>query len=207
MERRTTLSIAVMAAAASSLGYGTWALFSDVGTSTGNVFEGGELALALDGARDVVGTIGADGFYPGEETALECIALTHAGASSGVDVDVAFATDVTDDLGNAEDALDGGPSAAGMDTFLVLTALTYGGDDLLAGIGDVDGDGRTDTLADAALSPIADLDAPGAAPGTAFCLQVAFDTDGGNDLKRDAVDVTITFSLAQEDAPDLGGAS
>ncbi len=209
MNYKVLLSLLTIGLASTGLGYGTYAFFSDTEVSSANIFTAGDLDLTLDGLNGVTGTLSASNFAPGDSVS-GAITLRNEGSiftgdaqGHTVDVDMKASTVVTDDEGNENDADDGGVSATGLDQYLVMTALTYDGVDLLTLVGDADGDGRANTLADlAAAGAITDLADPGAA-GKDLAITLLFSTDGGNDLKRDAVDLTFTFFLAQAGEVDL----
>jgi spore coat-associated protein N len=202
---RALASLVLIGAAAASMGYGTNAYFVDTETSTRNIFSAGGLDLHIDGTESVQGTIGATDFVAGDVTPLSCITLSSTRSNAAPDLDIYFETQVTDAVSDPHDPDLGGPSAHAFDTFLVLDVLTYDGADLLTRVGDADGDGRPQTLADAEMATaaggIVDLAAPES--GRDLCLQVRFDADGGADLIGDSVDLTLRFILAQSDAPDV----
>lgn len=208
MNTRILFSLLTVGLMSAGLGYGTYAFFSDTEESTGNIFSAGDLDLTLDGLDGVTATLTGTNFAPGDSASgsilLRNEGSIHTGDARGhvVDLDFRAHVSVLDDEGNPEDPDDGGVSAAPFSQFLVLTQLAYGGEDLLAQVPDADGDGRIS---------LADLDARGAftdltdplAGGKSLEVSVLFDTAGGNDLRRDQVDVAFTFFLAQAGEVDL----
>lgn len=208
MNTRILFSLLTIGLMSASLGYGTYAFFSDTEQSTGNLFSAGSLDLTLDGLNGVTATITGTNFAPGDVATgsllLRNEGTIHTGDAQGHTLDLDFRAHVSvlDDVGNPEDPDDGGVSAVPFSRFLVLTQLEYDGQDLLAQVADADGDGRIS---------LADLDAHGAftdladplAAGKSLDIAVLFDTAGGNDLRRDQVEVELTFFLAQAGEVDL----
>lgn len=209
MNTKILLSIATLGIASASLGYGTYAFFSDTEKSQGNLFTSGDLDLTLNGLNGVTATILGTNFAPGDTTSgtltLRNEGSIFTGDAQGhvVDLDLKGVVEVTDDLGNVADIDDGGVSAQPLSKYLTITALSYDGSSLLGSIGDADGDGRNNTLADlAAKGPIKDLADPGAA-GKALAMTVLFATDGPNHLKRDVAQLDLSFFLSQAGEADL----
>lgn len=208
MNTKILLSLLTIGLASAGLGYGTFAFFSDTEQSTNNIFTAGDLDLTLDGLNGVSATIVGTNFAPGDSTSGSVLLRNEGSIFTGdaeghtVDLDFKANVTVTDDEGNPQDAEDGGISAVPFSQYLVITTLTYDGADLLADIADSDADGRI-TLADLeAHGVFSDLADPLAA-GKSLDIAVMFDTTGGNDLKRDLVNVEFTFFLAQAGEVDL----
>ena len=196
-------SLMTVGLVSAGLGFGTFAFFNDTETSVGNIFTSGDLDLTLGGAQSVAGTITAGNFAPGD-IATGSLVLRNEGSITDGDAEthsvgltMTLANAVTDDAGNGADVDDGGVSATPLDQWLVVSALTYDGVDLLASVGDVDLDGRANTLNDLELFGVfAGLADPGSA-GRTLSMTVQFATSGGNDLKRDSVSTAFTFVLVQ----------
>lgn len=209
MNVKILLSLLTIGVVSAATGYGTYAFFSDTEQSTANIFTAGDLDLTLNGLNGVTATIVGTNFAPGDDTDGSVVLRNEGSIFTGdaqnhvVDLDFKATLLVTDDGGNPNDPDDGAVSAIPFSRFLVLTTFSYDGTSLLAQIGDADGDGRANTLSDlAAKGPFTDLADPGAA-GKTLEVAVSFATDGGNDLKRDVVDVTFQFFLAQAGEVDL----
>jgi spore coat-associated protein N len=209
MNTKILFTLLTIGVASAGLGYGTFAFFSDTEESTDNLFTAADLDLTLNGQNGVTASIVGANFAPGDVTSGSIVLRNEGSIFTGdaqnhtVDLDFRAITTVTDDLGNPDDADDGGASAIAFDQYLTITALTYNGTSLLPQIGDVDGDGRFNTLADLeARGEFLDLADPGAA-GKTLAIAVQFATDGPNHLKRDVVDLAFTFFLAQSGEVDL----
>lgn len=201
-------SLLTLALASTALGYGTFAFFSDTETAAQNLFTAGDLDLTIDDEQGTLATITGTNFAPGDTVSGSLVlhnkgSITTADGVHAVDLDFKAATIVTDDPGNPNDIDDGGQSLVAFDRWLTLTSFTYDGQSLLGQIGDKDGDGRSNTLSDlGAANVFKDLADPGAS-GKTLALTVTFATDGPNYLKRDSVDVSFTFFLAQAGEVDL----
>lgn len=197
MNTKILLSLLTIGVASAGVGYGTYAFFSDTESSTGNVFTAGTLDLALGSPSSVGATIANANFAPGESVSGSLV-LTNAGSIvSGLTLDMTGTVTVTDAPASSTDSDLGGPSNPDIDQYLVLTTLTYGSTDLLASIGDADGDGRANTLADLEhVGTLSGLAAP-ATTGTTLSMTVQFSTDGGNDLQGDSADLSLAFNLQQ----------
>ncbi|HLE96332.1 MAG TPA: TasA family protein [Candidatus Thermoplasmatota archaeon] len=206
MNYRIIASLITIGVASAGLGYGTFAYFSDTEQALDNIFTAATLDLELDGADGISAKFNEGSFAPGDSATgtIKLTSLTNI-ALANLDLDFKAATDVTDDTGVAGDPDDGGASGAEQfDEWLILTTFTYGGTDLLPGIADSDGRPGI-SLADLEADGVQiDLAAPGApAAGTDLVMTVLFDTAAPNHLKRDSVDLDLTFFLSQAAGADL----
>lgn len=208
MDTKILASLMTIGIASAGLGYGTYAYFSDTETSTGNIFTAGSIDLLLNGADSVTATIGHANFAPGDSTSgsilLKNMGSIYTGDASGhtVDLDLKVTTAVTDDLGTADPDNGGASTGAMLDSWITVDSFTYAGV-AVAAVGDSDGDGRANTLADYEHAGVfADKADPGAT-GKTLALSVTFRADAPNHLKRDVVDLSFTFYLAQAAAADL----
>lgn len=172
--------------------YGTFAYFNDTGESTSNIFTSGTLDLKLDGQDDVGAVVSAGNFAPGDVVSGSLV-LTNDGSISSYD---GQGHTVTLDMAASLTQTDADEQTTDMASYLQLDTLTYGDDDQIANVTDSNGNGYKD-LADLADASIAGLDDPGSA-GKTLDLSVKFHPDAGNDLQGDEVDVTFTFTLAQQ---------
>lgn len=209
MNTKILASLVLVGVASAGVGYGTYAFFSDTEKSTANLFTAGSLDLTLNGLNGVSATITGTHFAPGDNATGSVVLRNEGTIFAGdaqnhtVDLDLKGVVNVTDDAGNPADPDDGGVSTVPFSKYLVLTTFSYNGTSLLSQIGDVDGDGRANTLADLhAKGAIKDLPDPGAA-GKTLSIVVNFASDGPNYLKRDQVNVDFTFFLAQAGEVDL----
>lgn len=208
MNRVALAILVVLALAGASLGFGTYAYLSDTEEATSNLFTAGSLDLRLDGVNGVVGTLAAPSWAPGDVTTgtlmLRSVGSIFEGDADGhrVDLDLEIAARVTDDTGRVDPEDGGASDSQQFHQWIDVVYARYGGADLPLP-GDRDGDGRANTLADYAVrAVVADLADPGPG-GRAFDMQVRFRTDAPNHVKRDVVDITLRFYLAQRDATDL----
>ena len=203
MDNRALLSIALIGTATAFAGAGTYALFTDTGESSDNIFTASTLDLTLDGADSVLATLGNSNWSPGD-TAQGNFTIKNAGSieDNKVDVDVAFDTALVNDLhGNS------------FDSNITVTSLTYGATDLLAAscwkttpggvagaLADTNGNGRFD-LADLESQACVDLASSNA--GTKLELQLEFDGGAGNDDQGDVANLTIRVQLTQTGSEDI----
>jgi predicted ribosomally synthesized peptide with SipW-like signal peptide len=195
MERQVLVSLLVFGIAASALGAGTFAFFSDTAQSSSNLFTATTLNLLVNNVDAVTGTIGSTAFSPGDEV-TGSLTLKNAGtiANSEVDLDFAFDFVATDAAGATSD----------MAKFLQVTELSYGTANLLTGcLTDGNANGFID-LADLDGQTCVDQGSPGT--GTALSMKVKFHTTAGNDLQGDSVTLTMRYLLAQTGASDIAAA-
>jgi predicted ribosomally synthesized peptide with SipW-like signal peptide len=171
--------------------YGTFAYFNDTEESTSNVFSSGTLDLALDSPDSVDAFVGADNFAPGDAE-NGTLFLENKGSISSYDGD---GHNVSLSLSVSLDQQDADGATTDMASYLELTELTYGTNDLTSEVADANDNGRTD-LADLAASNVTDLEDPGSA-GRDLAVTVDFAEDAGNDLQGDSVDATFAFTLEQ----------
>jgi spore coat-associated protein N len=191
MQKQILVSMAIIGVSAAALGAGTFALFTDPGNSSSNLFTASVLDLKLDGVQNVESTIKATSFMPGDQTSGS-LALSHVGnlQVGQADLDVAFDLVLTDKDGQTTD----------MAKFLNVTELKYGTVDLLAACyTDANGNGWVD-LDDLDKKACVDRAIPS---GETFSMKVVFHTTAGNELQGDRVDMTMRFLLAQPAAEDL----
>lgn len=197
MQLKILASLSMIAVASAAVGYGTYAAFSDTETSTGNIFTVGDLDLTLDAAQGVTGTVSAANFAPGDAVAGAIVLRNEGSILNGdaaghvVTLSISVASEVTDDAGNRADPDDGGDStAAPLDSWLIVTSLTYDGTNLLPT------QERPVTLADLTAMSFTGLADPGST-GKSFAIGLSFDPIAPNHLKRDVADLTFTFALTQ----------
>lgn len=196
MQFKILASLSMIAVASAAVGYGTYAAFSDTETSTGNIFTVGDLDLTLDAAQGVTGTISAGNFAPGDAVSGALVLRNEGSIVSGdaeghvVTLAITVSTEVTDDPGNPADPDDGGVSRTPLDSWLIVTSLTYDGVDLLAS------EAAPVTLDELTPMTFGGLADPGAV-GKSFAIALQFDPLAPNHLKRDVADLTFTFALTQ----------
>lgn len=173
------------------IGYGTFAYFNDSQTSNANIFTAGTLALTLGGAQNVNAFIGASNFAPGD-TVSGSLTLTNAGTISAYDAE-GHAVDLT--ISASEGAVDRTGAPIDMGRVLEITAISYDGASMLAGISDANLNGWKDLsdLEAAGAKTVAD---PGAA-GKVLSLTVRFHPTAANEYQGARDTLAFTFNLAQ----------
>ena len=185
---------------------GTWALFSDTETSTGNEFQAGTIDLTLGESGGAPITL--TNMKPGD-TASGTMTVTNVGtlpgslyASSGyVENDMTSAP--TPDMTADEVA-----------KMLLITAFTADTVDILSQIPDTDTDSRItvyDMVNDTTGAAVTDYDDPASGHGWfsydtnmalaevhTYALTLQFDTAAGNDYQGDGITWTFEFLLTQQ---------
>jgi predicted ribosomally synthesized peptide with SipW-like signal peptide len=192
----------------------TWAFFNDTEVSSNNQFSAGTLDLKLsdNDQTDVDGvtaSFGGNNLKPGDTVGPSTVTLKNTGTLTANHVDIKFQNTVTDNT--SYDAADLGPNITDMSTVLTVSALSYGGVDLLsktvgifdnAYIGAADTAGNGDgiiTLNELNNVIIQGLVAPAANSGTSvFSITVTIPTGVDNGIQGDVVNVTVTFGLYQD---------
>jgi spore coat-associated protein N len=218
MKRIIGLSVAAFIIVALISGV-TLAFFSDTETSTINQFSAGTLNLKLsdNDQTDVDGvtaSFGGSNLQPGDTVGPSTVTLKNIGNLNADHVDLKFQNAVTDNPGY--DAADLGANIVDMSTVLTVSAMSYGGTDLLSktdnifdnsyiSAADTAGNGNgIITLNEMNGVIIRDLAAPGANNGTAiFSITVTVPASTGNGIQGDLVNVTLTFGLYQDASQHL----
>ena len=226
--RRLLGSVAVTGTAAAGAGAGTFALFQDTESSTGNTINAGTLELTVsDGDPNEEGASGTwtiSNAKPGGEPVLADIALKNAGSIEADHVELDVSVDPTESDVNGNDEADEMPeSAKGMAEQFEVTKMTYDdGTDILNGSSDTSGlsDANENGIIDigdlvsgndGVLDDITPPPAPGGGiEGLTIEFQWAndskFDTSvsgTNNDYQGDELDITVTMALHQEESQDI----
>jgi len=198
MNNKIVLSILSIFAVIGLVGGITYAYFSDQGTSTGNTFSTGTLILKLTDVDQtdqdsVIASFGSSTLVPGTCTGEQTLTLKNTGTVAANHAEVIVGNVVTDTNSDA-------PLLQGMDNFLRIKKLTYGGADVTSQIGtDVNSNNFNDLADWAASAPaldnlaLSDLDT-----GHALVLDVCLDSSAGNTLQGDSVVSTFTVDLNQD---------
>ncbi len=179
------------------VGVGTWALFSDTETSTGNILTAGTLDLKTNDLDGVSGTFTSTGMKPGDyipSGGPATIGLRNAGSINATSLSISFGYVERDGAASDSDNLSAADFAAG----LTITNLTYDNSDLLALINDTNVDGRKD-MRELVAQSAALQNLPGLTAGQTknFVIRVQFDPAADNTFQNDGIDVTVTFVLNQ----------
>jgi spore coat-associated protein N len=203
------------------VGWGTMAFFSDTEASTGDVFSAGTLNLKLSDNNQfdldgVTGSFGGTALKPGDTVGPSTITLKNVGSLAADHVDIKFQNTVTDNP--VYDAGDLGANIADMSTALTVSALSYGGTNLLrqttpgtfdnADVEAADNAGNNDgviTMNELNGVSLQGLTAPAANGGTAvFSITAAIPSSVGNGIQGDSCDVTVNFGLYQDASQHIG---
>jgi predicted ribosomally synthesized peptide with SipW-like signal peptide len=201
-------------------GGATWAAFSDTETSSSNTFTAGTLNLKLTDGNEtdqngVTGSFSGSDLVPGDSVGPSTITLKNTGSVTANHVDIQFVVAVTDNA--TYDAADLGANVADMSASMTVSALSYGGTNLLTQttpgtfdntyIQAADAAGNNDdaiTLNELDDVIIQSLTAPAASNGTKdFAITISLASGLGNGIQGDQVDVTVTFGLFQDEADHL----
>ncbi|MFC1943117.1 TasA family protein [Chloroflexota bacterium] len=172
-------------------GIGTWAYFTDVESSTGNVLAAGTLDLKTDDVDGVTQTLFATNMQPGDNVTSENITLKNIGSGAGVTLDLAFSYIENDSSPNPADM-----SANATAAVIELTTLNYDGASLLSSVSDNNTNGYKDVedLKNADLSGQSGINA---SASKKFEIAVQLRSDANKDFQADGIDVTMTFILNQ----------
>ena len=172
-------------------GIGTWAYFSDVETSTGNVLAAGTLDLKTDDVDGVSQTLLATNIAPGDTVGPETIILKNIGSVTGATLDLTFSYVESDSSPNPADM-----SANATAAIVELTTLNYDGLSLLGSVSDNNTNGYKDVedLKNADLSGQTGINA---SASKEFEIAVTLRSDANKDFQADGIDVTMTFILNQ----------
>jgi predicted ribosomally synthesized peptide with SipW-like signal peptide len=190
MKRILGLAIAFMLLIGMS-GIGTWAYFSDVETSTGNVLTAGTLDLKTDDVDGVSQTLFATNMAPGDTVGSANITLKNSGSIAGSTLDLAFSYIESDGSPNPVN-MNADDTAAKIE----VTALNYGGPSLLGSVSDNNTNGYLDIF-DLMKEDLSGLSGIGPSASKDFEIAVFLRTETGNDYQADGITMTMTFTLNQ----------
>lgn len=171
-------------------GIGTWAYFQDTETSTGNVMAAGTLDLKTNDVDGVTQTLYATNMKPGDSVSGN-VTLKNSGTTNGSTLNLTFSYLESDSSPNPLNM-----SANATAAQVEVTALNYGGSDLLTGVSDDNTNGYKDVqdLTNAALTSLSGIN-PSATKGFGITVQLRANTSG--DFQADGITVAITFTLNQ----------
>lgn len=176
------------------VGGGAFALFSNSGTSSGNIFATGTLDLKLTDSNEttqdsVTASFGGN-LVPGGCTGNQTLSLRNSGTIAANHAEVKLANVVTDTNSDA---------SPDMDAFLRINTLTYDGSDVTSQITNSNGNGFKD-LADWAANPsvLDNLSLTNLSTDHPLVLDVCLDSSAGNTLQGDSVSSTFTVNLNQD---------
>jgi spore coat-associated protein N len=170
---------------------GTWAYFSDVETSSGNLMAAGTLDLKTNDADGVSQTLFATNMKPGETIGPEYIILKNSGSLAGSSLDIVFTYVENDGSANPVNK-----SADATAAVIELVTLNYDGYSLLANVTDDNINGYRDIqdLKNADLSGLAGI--AGSATKE-FEIVIKPRSTTSKDFQADGITITMNFTLHQ----------
>lgn len=177
---------------ASVSGLSTWAFFTDVETSSGNVLAAGTLDLKTDDQDGVSQTLIATNMRRGDIVGPEIITLKNSGSldSSNIDISISYIED--DSSPNPVDM-----SADDTASLIIVTVLKYDEANILTYVDDDNSNGYIDVYDLATSSDLEGL--PGIVSGATknFEIAVQLHENVTGQYQADGIDITMTFSLKQ----------
>jgi spore coat-associated protein N len=197
MNRKILTSGFSILASLALAGGATYATFTNLGTSSNNVFAAGTLDLKLANdavtfSDDVTATWGGTNMAPNGSTVNGTLTLKNSGTVDASFVDLDFANVLTQ-----SGSLPGSVTTNPMDKYLEVTTLDYNGTDLLVStVGDTNSNGYVD-LEDLAGATITNL--PGITAGSTktLSMSVKLNTNAPNDVQGDSVTTSLDVTLKQ----------
>ena len=172
-------------------GIGTWAYFSDVETSTGNVLAAGTLDLKTDDMDGVSQTMLASNLAPGDTVGPETITLKNSGSLPGSSLDLSFSYLESDSSPNPADI-----SADATAAVIEVTTLNYGGSSLLGSVSDNNTNGYKDVY-DLYSANLTGQSGINSLSTKDFEIAIQLRSDVNKDLQADGINITMTFILNQ----------
>ncbi len=173
------------------VGIGTWAYFSDVETSTGNILAAGTLDLKTNDADGVSQTLFATNMEPGDTIGPESITLKNAGSVAGSTLNLAFTYVESDASSNPVNK-----SADDTAAMIEVTILKYDGFSILASIMDNNTNGYRD-IQDLKNTDLSGQSGISASTSKEFEIVVKARDSLGGDYQADGITITMTFTLNQ----------
>lgn len=210
MKAQILASLLTIGVAATMLGVGTVAYFSDTETSTGNILQAGTLDLILEESGGT-SPITLTNMKPGD-TVTGSITVTNAGSLAGSLYATSWYVE-SDGVTTAPDGTGLDMSDDDVAKMLLITAFTADEADILSQIPDTDGNGKItvyDMVNDTSGVTLAEYPSPGqlgtwysydtnmtADESHVYSLTIKFDTAAGNDYQGDGITLTFEFLLTQ----------
>lgn len=171
-------------------GIGSWAYFSDIETSPGNVMTAGTLDLKTGDVDGVTQTIYATKMKRGDSVSGNAT-LKNTGTIDGATLDIVFSYIESDDSPNSVNM--GSDATAAV---LEVTALNYDSSSLLDSVSDNNINGYKD-VEDVKNADLTGLSGLSTLASKNFEIVLKLKGSTGNDFQGDGVTVTITFILSQ----------
>ncbi len=190
MKRILGLTIAFMLCIGMT-GIGTWAYFSDVEASTGNVLAAGTLDLKTDDVDGVSQTLLAMNMQPDVTIGPETIILKNSGSVGGSSLDLAFTYVESDSSPNPADM-----SANATAAVIEVTTLNYDGSSLLGSVSDNNTNGYKD-IEDLKNADLSGQSGINASASKEFEIAVKLIASANKTFQADGTNITMTFILNQ----------
>ena len=174
------------------VGSATYAYFSDVGTSSDNIFSSGTLDLRLSDDTpetdldNVSASFGASGLAPNGCTSTAQLRVKNMGSIAGDHIEIAIANTVTDT---------GTDSIPDMDAFLRFAIFNYDGSPIT--VANTNGNAFVD-LDDLETNGVDNLSLSNLNTNHTIDLQVCLDASATNAVQGDSVDSDWTVTLNQD---------
>lgn len=196
MKKIVELSLALMMVVGMT-GVATYARFSDNETSSGTQMVVGTLKLKTNDVNGVSQTLYNTNMSPGATVNSTALTLRNAGTTNGTTMDIGFSYVKSDGSPNTV-IMTADQTAA----VIEVTALTYGGTDLLTTLplintNDnvyIDVQDLTNATNVTKLTGLSGLNAGASKP---FNISVQLRSDTGSNFDADGIDMTMKFTLRQ----------
>ncbi len=180
------------------VGGGTWAYFSDVETSTGNILTAGTLDLKTNDLDGVTGTLTLTNIAPGDSVGPATVTLKNSGSINATALDVAVSYVESD--GTKPTELVGNLSANATAQGFLVNTFKYNGVALLTAADDTNSNGvldMQDVAAPANASKLTGLSGLDPAQTKDFEIEVTLDPTADNTFQAEGIDISFTFTLLQ----------
>ncbi|MBN2074494.1 MAG: hypothetical protein JW762_02975 [Dehalococcoidales bacterium] len=173
-------------------GISTWAFFTDVETSFGNVLAAGTLDLKTDDQDGVTQTLIATNMRRGDIVGPEVIILKNSGSLDSSTIDISFSYIEDDSSPNPIDM-----SADDTASLIIVTVLNYDETSILTSISDHNSNGFIDVYDLATASSLTGLPGIASEATKNFEIAVQLSETVTGQYQADGIDITMTFSLKQ----------
>lgn len=173
-------------------GISTWAFFTDVETSSGNVLAAGTLDLKTDDQDGVTQTLIATNMRRGDIVGPEVIILKNSGSLDSSTIDISFSYIEDDSSPNPIDM-----SADDTASLIIVTVLNYDETSILTSISDHNSNGFFDVYDLATASSLTGLPGIASEATKNFEIAVQLSETVTGQYQADGIDITMTFSLKQ----------
>ena len=171
---------------------GTWAFFTEVEASSGNVFTAGTLDLKTDDQDGVTQTLIATNMRRGDIVGPEVIILKNSGSLDSSTIDISFSYIEDDSSPNPIDM-----SADDTASLIIVTVLNYDETSILTSISDHNSNGFIDVYDLATASSLTGLPGIASEATKNFEIAVQLSEKVTGQYQADGIDITMTFSLKQ----------